>query len=145
MKDDIVDVATEFTQCLFLNTVKTARSLTRKFDQKLAPCGVTAIQFFVMMFIRYNEGKTINALADLMDMDRSTLTRNLDGLVRKGLTLKQMAPKGNAKTCLLTDQGNILLDELTPQWLDMRRNLKIHLAGRDIDEYRATLHMLSTI
>lgn len=140
-----VDVAIAYPRCLFINTVKTARRMTRTFDQKLAPWGVTSIQYFVMMFVRHNEGKTINAIAEMMEMDRSTLTRNIDGLVRKGLVVKQMAPKGNAKICQLTPKGDELLEELIPQWLDIRSTLQIHLADKDIDGYRATLQALAEI
>ena len=125
-----VDVAAEYSRCLFLNTVNTARSLTRKFDAKLAPLGVTAIQYFVMMHIRNNEGMTIVELADLMDMDRSTLTRNLDGLVKKGLATKDKAKKGNAKICVLTKKGDDLLELLIPQWLAARERMIKHLTGR---------------
>ncbi|WP_319531010.1 MarR family winged helix-turn-helix transcriptional regulator [uncultured Cohaesibacter sp.] len=140
-----VNVEEEFPRCLFLNTVKTARYLTRKYDRKLAPLGVTTMQYFVMMFLRYNKGRTINEIASLMDMDRSTLTRNIDGLVRKDLAVKTMAEKGNGRVCLLTDKGEALLDRLIPIWLEARESMRKQLAEQDVNEYRTVLHLLSII
>ncbi|SNY92120.1 DNA-binding transcriptional regulator, MarR family [Cohaesibacter sp. ES.047] len=140
-----VNVEEEYPRCLFLNTVKTARSLTRKYDRTLAPYGTTSMQYFVMMFLRYNEGRTINEIATLMDLDRSTLTRNLDGLVRKELVVKKRADKGNGRVCMLTDKGQALLDQLIPLWLEARETMKTRLAEQDVDEYRAVLHLLGTM
>ncbi len=133
----------EFTQCLLLNTIKTARSLSRRYDARLKPYGVTVAQFTVMMLVRHNEGKAINAIAKRIAMERTTLTRNIDLLARKGLVRKEFADKGNAKTCHLTDTGEALLDELIPAWQAARQELQTLLTGTDTDEYLAILRTLS--
>lgn len=133
----------DFSNCLLLNTIKAARSLSRRYDNRLKTYGVTVIQFSVMMMIRSNSGKTINALADRIAMERSTLTRNIDVLVRNKLVVKDKAKKGNGKICKLTNEGDILLDQLIPEWRKSRDELRSLMAGKDPDEYLSTLRILS--
>jgi len=133
----------DFSRCLLLNTIKAARSLSRRYDARLKPYRVTVAQFTVMMLVRHNEGKAINAIAKRIAMERTTLTRNIDLLARKGLVVKEFAKKGNVKTCRLTDTGDALLDELIPVWHAARQELQTLLTGRDPDEYLAILQTLS--
>lgn len=133
----------DFSQCLLLNTIKAARALSRRYDGKLKPFGVTVAQFSVMMVVRHNEGKTINAVAERIAMDRSTLSRNVDLLAKKGLVVKEDIAKGNAKTCRLTECGDALLDTLIPQWHAVRSELRNLLNGKDPDEYLSVLQILS--
>lgn len=138
-------VATEddFSRCLLMNTIRTARALSRRYDARLKPYGITVIQFSVMMTVRHNEDRTINAISRRIAMDRSTLTRNLDVLVRKGLVVKEKANGGNTKVCRLTGAGDRLLDTLVPKWHEVRAELQDLLKGRDGEEYLGVLRLLA--
>lgn len=141
MSDD--DLYMKFNNCLILNTIRTARTLTRRYDSRLRPLGVTVIQFSVMGLIRKHENMTINALSEQIAMDRTTLTRNLDVLVRKGLVVKAQGVKGNTKVCRLTDEGNSVLDQIIPVWLQTREELRTALKGYDPDAYLSALRKLA--
>jgi DNA-binding MarR family transcriptional regulator len=143
MSEPDEDLYMKFANCLILNTIQTARAVTRRYDNRLKSFGVTVIQFSVMSLIRKHENMTINALAERIAMDRSTLTRNLDVLVRKGLVVKTRAEKGNAKVCKLTQEGDRLLDQLIPIWLQSREELQAILEGHDPDEYLAMLRLMA--
>jgi DNA-binding MarR family transcriptional regulator len=133
----------EFSRCLVLNTIKAARALSRHYDARLKPYGVTVIQFSVMALIRRNPGETINALAERIAMDRSTLTRNIDVLARNGMVVKDNAARGNAKTCRLTELGESRLDEIIPQWRAAQTELREMIGGEDPDAFLSVLHILS--
>jgi len=133
----------DFSRCLLLNTIKTARVLSRRYDARLKPYGVTVAQFSVMMVVRHNAGETINALAEKIAMDRSTLSRNIDLLAARGLVVKDSSARGNAKTCRLTQSGGALLDALIPQWHAVREELQQMLKDRDPLEYLSALQALS--
>ncbi len=138
------DLYMKFANCLILNTIQTARAVTRRYDNRLKPLGVTVIQFSVMSLIRKHKDMTINALSERIAMDRTTLTRNLDVLVKKGLVTKRAAEKGNAKVCQLTKEGDRLLDELIPIWLASREELRGVLKDYDPDEYLAMLRLMAS-
>jgi DNA-binding MarR family transcriptional regulator len=133
----------DFSRCMLLNTVHTARALLRRYDQRLKPLGVTVVQFSIMAMIRNNPGRSIHGLAERIATDRSTLTRNIDLLVRNGLVVKESAAKGNAKICRLTEEGGELLDRLIPLWRDAQREMQDLMKGRDPDAYLTTLRLLA--
>ena len=59
--------------------------VTQLFDAALAPSGLKATQFTLLVTSRLSGEATINGLAQRMAMDRTTLSRNLKPLVRDGL------------------------------------------------------------
>ena len=133
----------DFNDCLILNTIRTARAITRRYDNYLAAYHVTVVQFSVMVHIREFEGSTIQDLANRMAMDRSTLSRNIDILIRNGFVEKVETGKGNARSCSLTESGNALLDQLMPKWLAGREELFNKLGDVDPITFLSTLHRLA--
>lgn len=133
----------EFSRCLLLNTIMTARALSRRYDEQLRPFGVSVVQFSIMAMIRGESGETVSAIAERISMDRTTLSRNLDLLERKRLVSKGRAARGNAKSCKLTRKGDELLDRLIPVWRAAQKELLGLLAGADGEAYLATLRTLT--
>lgn len=133
----------DFNDCLVLNTIRTARAITRRYDNYLATYHVTVVQFSVMVHIRQFQGSTIQDLANRMAMDRSTLSRNMDILIRNGFVEKAQTGKGNARNCHLTAAGNALLDQLMPKWLAGRDDLLNKLGDVDPMTFLSALHRLA--
>ena len=59
-----------------------ARHVTQLYDQLLAPVGLRVTQFSILARLRSRGPLTINALAEDMVMDRTTLGRNIQPLER---------------------------------------------------------------
>ncbi len=113
-----------------MNTVATARSLLRRHDARLKPFGVTVQQFALLAAIRFYPGVGLAALADRIGLDRTSLTRNLALLERKGLVQRMPAPHGNTRQFTLTATGDSLLDRLFEEW-QASRDL---LVGKGLSE-----------
>ena len=62
-----------------------ARAVTRAYDETLRPTGLRASQLSVLVAVGTGEAPSIAALAQVLGMDRSTLTRNLGPLETEGL------------------------------------------------------------
>ena len=131
-----------FDNCLLLGTIRAARVLMRRYDNMLKIHGITVVQFAVLIEVRRRGGGTIHAIAEHLDMERSTLTRNLDILVRRGLVAKKAAERGNGKACFLTDEGEALLALLTPAVHAERRALRARLGEAEADGFLEHLHVL---
>src|SRR5215813_3645348 len=71
--------------CLCLHVQRAARALARRFDDALRPVGVTQGQFSLLTALNRAEPPTIGAVANLLALDRTTLTANLKPLERRGL------------------------------------------------------------
>ncbi len=132
----------EFSDCLLLNTVMAARALTRRYDERLRPFGVSLIQFTVLMTVRAQEGDTVSDMAGRIAMDRTTLLRNLDLLVRKGLVKARPAKKGNGREFRLSAQGASLLEKLVPEWKKAQQEIRLLLGERNDQELLEVLRAL---
>ncbi|SJZ69491.1 DNA-binding transcriptional regulator, MarR family [Enhydrobacter aerosaccus] len=125
----------DLSKCLILNTVAAARTLLRRHDAQLKPFGVTVQQFALLAAIRFHPGEPVAALAQRVLLDRTSLTRNLDLLERKGLVRRASGTVGNVRLCELTGQGDRLLDRLLPEWEQANSALRKGLSGKDEATY----------
>ncbi|MCO6177664.1 MarR family winged helix-turn-helix transcriptional regulator [Ciceribacter sp. RN22] len=125
----------ELADCLVLNTVSAARSLLRRYDARLKPFGVTVQQFSLLGAIRSHPEEPVASLAQRISLDRTSLTRNLDLLERKGLVRRVPGASGNARFCRLTEEGDALLDQLVVAWRDAQPGLLTGLTADEIATY----------
>src|SRR3977135_2218549 len=71
--------------CLCLHLQRATRAVARRFDELMRPAGLTSGQFSILMSLNRPEPPTIRSVAELLAMDRTTLTANLKPLQRRGL------------------------------------------------------------
>src|ERR1700683_569948 len=72
-------------ECNCLAVRQAARHVTQIYDRHMAPFGLRTTQFSILVRLRQLGPMTINALAEDMVMDRTTLGRNILPLQREGL------------------------------------------------------------
>jgi DNA-binding MarR family transcriptional regulator len=75
----------QFQECNCLTIRQAARHVTQFYDQIFAPTGLRATQFAILSRLRWEGPMSINALAAMLVMDRTTLGRNILPLQRDGL------------------------------------------------------------
>jgi DNA-binding MarR family transcriptional regulator len=138
MKDD-------FDLCLVLNTRMAARAVTRRADRKLRAYGVTASQFNILGALSVHAGRSITEIANDLAMDRTTLSRNLALLERKGLVSSAPADKGNGRLGALTEAGQAMLEAILPEWRRSQAELRQSLTNPDFSTVLAGLRHLSTL
>ena len=101
--------------CLCLHVQRAARALARRFDEVLRPLGLTNGQFSLLMSLNRPEPPGMAAVANLLAMDRTTLTAALKPLERRGLVKVAMDPADRrGRRLRLTAQGMKLLAEQRP-------------------------------
>ncbi len=129
--------------CLLLNTVMAARAMTRRYDERLKPYGVSVIQFSVLMVLRAGRDEPVSRMAERVAMDRTTLLRNLELLVRRGLVRTEPALKGNGRRFLLSGKGAALVEELVPHWRSAQAEVRALLGEDDSERVLAALKQLT--
>src|SRR5262250_1886307 len=103
--------------CLCLHVQRAARGLARRFDDVFRPLGLTQGQFSLLMSLNRPEPPAMGSVADLLAMDRTTLTANLKPLERRGLVRIKVDPDDRrSRRLALTADGRALLAEATPLW-----------------------------
>lgn len=129
--------------CLCLHVQRAARALARRFDEALRPLGLTNGQFSLLMSLNRPEPAGMGGVANLLAMDRTTLTAALKPLERRGLLTVAPDPKdGRARVLSLTHDGRALLAQAVPIWTREHGKLDEDLGG-GADDLRAGLRAIA--
>lgn len=130
--------------CLCLHLQRAARAVARHFDELMRPAGLTSGQFSLLMSLNRPEPPTIRAVAELLAMDRTTLTANLKPLERRGLVrIKIDRDDRRSRRLVLTAKGRAALIAALPAWQEGHAAIEPALAGHKTDRLRADLRALA--
>ena len=126
--------------CNFFAVRSAARHVTQLYDQLLAPAGLRVTQFSILAKLKRRGPLTINALADDMVMDRTTLGRNIQPLERNGLIRIEAAPSDRrAKELHLTKAGENRLRAGLEAWAKAQARFESRFGGKRAAELRTLL------
>jgi DNA-binding MarR family transcriptional regulator len=103
-------------RCTCLNLRKAARAVTQLYDDFLRPTGLRMTQFSLLMLIRGVGRVRITELAEAAVMDRTTLKRNLDLLMREGLVRIEPGEDARVREVALTRTAETRLAAAFPYW-----------------------------
>lgn len=131
--------------CLCMHVRRAARAIARRYDEALRPVGLTNGQFSLLMSLNRPGAASMTDIADLLAMDRTTLTANLKPLERRGLVEVSVAPKDKrSRRLTLTEAGRDVLRQATPIWHKAQvENEALLVEDTDADGVRAALRALS--
>lgn len=94
-----------------------ARHLTRLYDGVLAPTGLGLNQYAILAKVDRHGEPSVQQLAALLVMDRSTLGHLLRPLEKRGLlTVRPATSDGRKRVVTLTPEGRALLGAARPLW-----------------------------
>jgi DNA-binding MarR family transcriptional regulator len=130
--------------CLCLHTQRAARALARRFDEALRPLDLTNGQFSLLMSLNRLAPPSLGSVANLLAMDRTTLTAALKPLERRKL-VKVAVDKEDRRSRLLaiTPAGRALLAKAFPVWKKTHAAIEREISAVKPDTLRATLRELS--
>ena len=130
--------------CLCLHVQRAARTLARRFDDAFRPLGLTSGQFSLLMSLNRPEPPSIGDVAELLAMDRTTLTAALKPLARRKLvTIAVDKTDRRSRLLSLTRSGRALLASAVPVWKKTHAELDAVLP-RGGDALRQDLMALNT-
>jgi DNA-binding MarR family transcriptional regulator len=129
--------------CLCLHVQRAARSLARRFDEAFRPFELTNQQFSLLMSLNRPEPPPLAPVADLLGIDRTTLTAALKPLERRGLVKVMPNPTdGRSRVLKLTSKGKLLLEKALPVWESVHAELDEKLAGESESLRKALMALL---
>ena len=135
------DTLPPLEECTCLAVRQAARHVTQFYDRHLAPVGLRTTQFSILASLRRHGAMTINALAEEMVMDRTTLGRNILPLERDGLiSIKPGRTDRRSKELRLTDAGLERLRAGFQGWKDAQREFAAAFGNERTVGLRALLH-----
>jgi DNA-binding MarR family transcriptional regulator len=95
---------------------KASRAITGLFDDALRPAGLRISQLSILVALALAEEATVSKLAGLLALDRTTMTRNLAPLERRGLVETVTRADARRRVLRLTEKGRTALATALPVW-----------------------------
>ena len=116
-----------------------ARALTQRYDAAFSVAGIRSTQFSVLVALAQAPSVPLSRLAEALVMDRTTLTRNLAPLLRRGLVEESAAEDKRVRSYALTARGQQLLTRALPDWKGAQARMLRALAKEDAEQLRRIL------
>ena len=120
----------EVQRCACATVRRTDRVLNQFYDEILAPSGLYITQFTLLATLSQAAPVTINRLAEIMDMDRTTLSRNLEVLVKQHMVRIEEGEDRRTRLVHLTQEGEQALTRAWPLWQEAQARIE-HALGRE--------------
>jgi DNA-binding MarR family transcriptional regulator len=131
-------------QCNCLALRQAARHVTQFYDHYLVPTGVRTSQFSILAKLQHLGPITINALAEDLVMDRTTLGRNIQPLEREGLiAVTQGRADRRSKELQLTDAGAARMRAASKAWAEAQTRFETSFGSKRTSELRAILRAVT--
>ena len=103
---------------------RAARAVTLLYDTAFESSGLLSTHLGVLYTIYNSASITISQLAGELDMDRTTLTRNLSVLERQGLINISSGKDHRTRIITITSKGTNSMANAIPLWNEIQRKVK---------------------
>jgi DNA-binding MarR family transcriptional regulator len=113
--------------CLCLASRQAARAITRIFDREMRRHGLKTTQFSVLVMLALRGSLPLGKLAAFLGLERTTLTRSLDILEKKGLIASEAAEDARRRQVRITPAGRRRVDGALPAWRTAQEGVRRRL------------------
>ena len=117
--------------CLCEALRRAARTVTRMYDDALRPARLRTTQFSLLAHLNATRDARVCDLAAALQLDDTTLPRNLRPLDRRGLLKVRQGSDRREKRVSITPAGRKLLAEAAPLWIAVQERLRRRVRPTD--------------
>ncbi len=139
---DLETCALIAANCAAGNLRQTTRMVSQMYDEALRPSGLRVTQFNLLVALTQTGPISISQLADVLDMDRTTLSRNLKPLEREGWVQTESDDDRRRRLIVLSTEGEAVLAYALPLWKAAQAQIVIGLGQ---DRFTGLLHELTAV
>ena len=129
--------------CASFNLRRTARAVTRAYDAALQETGMRSTQFAILVGIAKNQPVSIGALAGVLIMDPTTLTRSLRLLQKEGLITISDRSTMRHRFLALTGKGERALVRSLAAWRKAQERFVSTVGTEEWNDLRNKLENLA--
>ena len=129
-------------ECTCMRVRQASRTLSRLYDESLRPIGLQISQLTVLVATAMfgEAGAKIGEMADVLGMERTTLTRNLRPMEKEGwLRVARDPADARSRIVLLTRIGERVIERAFPAWQQTQKRLRGLLGSGQADDLRDRL------
>ena len=124
------------SSCVCVNLRRAARAVSQIYDEALAASGIKITQFSLLRAVERNEPVAISALAEELDLDRTTMARNLALLERDRLVTLAPGSDQRVTEVRLTAKGRTAVAKALPLWENAQAQIQARLTAGRFDQLR---------
>jgi DNA-binding MarR family transcriptional regulator len=107
--------------CLATRVRQLSRIVTRVYDDALRPLGITGSQYTLLAQLAARDGITAVEIGHDLDIEKSTLSRNLKRLLALGHIVMDPPAGRRGRGLHLTPKGQAVLKDAFPIWQDAQK------------------------
>jgi DNA-binding MarR family transcriptional regulator len=144
-KENLYEFARQAIPCVGFNTRRATRLITQYYDKILAPTGLRSTQYSLLSGLSMMGESSMQDLAFILAMDRTTLTRNLSPLQKKGLVKVSVGSDRRSRPIMVTPKGMIALENALPYWQKAQSSIVDKLGTANWDQIMRGLHQISML
>jgi DNA-binding MarR family transcriptional regulator len=131
--------------CASFHLRRTARAVTRMYDAVMQETGIRSTQFSILVGIAKNQPVAIGALAEVMILDRTTLTRSLRLLEKEGLISVSERSTMRQRFLSMAPKGERALGHSVEAWRKAHERFLATVGSENWDELRSELEELARV
>ncbi len=144
-KESLYEFARQAVPCVGFNTRRATRLVTQYYDKALAPTGLRSTQYSLLNALSMLGEASMQDMSIMMAMDRTTLTRNLSPLLKKGLVKVSVGSDRRSRPIKITPRGKSALEEALPYWQKAQSHIVDSFGADNWDQLMRGLHQISMI
>lgn len=111
-------------ECACLAARRDARLLTRRFDEHLRPHGLRSTQFSVLAALEQTGGIALGELAEMLGLERTTLTRSVGILEDRGWVATMPDADARKRRLAIAPAGRDRLMRALPAWQEAQEEAR---------------------
>lgn len=129
--------------CLALNLRRVERKVSQIYDTALRPFGIKNTQFSLLVTVHAMQSAPLSQIADRINVDRTTLTRNLSLLEAAGLIETVRGADLRERMIAMTEKGDAVLVAAFPIWAATQRRLTSRVGNQSVASLMSALKAIA--
>ena len=126
--------------CTCFKLRRLTRRVTAVYDRALSDAGMRVTQYSLLAHLRGLRGVAVSELAEMLDMDRTTLTRNLRPLVEAGwIAVRPSAEDARIRLVHITPSGETRWQAARVCWRQAQREVNGTIGSAGVVELHRML------
>jgi DNA-binding MarR family transcriptional regulator len=134
---------TLITEYLAYRIAQADRKINRQLESLLATEGVPVEQWRILKVLSDGNGRSMSDLAEVVLLNRPTLTKIIDGMVSDALVYRASDPRDRRKVLMFcSDRGRILCHRLDLLAMSQEAHIVQRCGSRSVNELKQLLKNL---
>lgn len=133
------------SQCHCITMRRASNAITEYYDKALKELDLTTSQYSLLKNLGRLENASTSDLAEQVNLDRSTLVRNLKPMLEKGLIVDLAKENARNHKYAVSEAGWALLERANPIWEETQKEIKAYLGEGNMEFFMEMLYKLQEL